>query len=136
MAHHRFPRAHALGLIVAAALLASCAIVERQETKTTEQLLSAAGFSIRPADTPEKLASLQAMKQHMMIRRPAPDGTLQFTYADAAGCRCIYVGDEAAFQRYQRLAVERQIAIADQEAALDEEMDTPFPYGWWAVPYY
>ncbi len=135
MVYRRFLRPRVLGALSAAVLLASCAMVERQQDKSTEQLLAAAGFAIRPADTPEKLASLQAMKQQKLVRRTAPNGTLQFTFADAQVCRCIYVGDEAAFQRYQRLAVERQIAIADQEAALDEQLDSPWAYGWWATPY-
>ncbi|QLH40072.1 MAG: hypothetical protein HWD60_15570 [Defluviicoccus sp.] len=135
MVYRRFPRLRVLTALAATALLASCTMMEKQQDKSTEQLLAAAGFAIRPADTPEKLASLQAMKQEKLVRRTAPNGTLKFTYADATVCRCIYVGDEAAFERYQRLAVEKQIAIADQEAALDEQMDSPWAYGWWAEPY-
>ena len=96
------------------------------------QLLSAAGFDIKPADTPEKLANLQAMKQRKVVRRENKDGRLQFLYADAAVCRCVYVGDEQAYQRYQDLAVRQQIAIADQEAELDASMDTPWAYEWGA----
>jgi hypothetical protein len=110
-------------------------MIEKQETKSTEQLLSAAGFDIRPADTPDKLASLQAMKQRKLIRRQDKDGQLQFLYADAGLCRCLYVGDEQDYQQYQKLAVRQQIAIADQEAALDESLDSPWAYDWWAVPY-
>jgi hypothetical protein len=115
-------------------MLAGCAAIEKQETKSTEQLLSAAGFTIRPADTPDKLASLQAMKQRKVVRRETKDGQLQFLYADAAVCRCLYVGDEQAYQQYQKLAVQQQIAFADQEAALDASLDSPWAYGWW-TPY-
>jgi hypothetical protein len=115
-------------------MLAGCAAIEKQETKSTEQLLSAAGFTIHPADTPEKLTSLQAMKQRKVVRRETKDGQLQFLYADAAVCRCLYVGDEQAYQQYQKLAVQQQIAFADQEAALDASLDSPWAYGWW-TPY-
>jgi hypothetical protein len=115
-------------------MLAGCAAIEKQDTKSTEQLLSAAGFTIRPADTPDKLASLQAMKQRKVVRRETKDGQLQFLYADAAVCRCLYVGDEQAYQQYQKLAVQQQIAFADQEAALDASLDSPWAYGWW-TPY-
>jgi hypothetical protein len=115
-------------------MLAGCAAIEKQETKSTEQLLSAAGFTIHPADTPDKLASLQAMKQRKVVRRETKDGQLQFLYADAAVCRCLYVGDEQAYQQYQKLAVQQQIAFADQEAALDASLDSPWAYGWW-TPY-
>ena len=119
-----------LTVVVSVMLLTGCAALEKQETRSTEQLLSAAGFDIKPADTPEKLANLQAMKQRKVVRRETKDGRLQFLYADAAVCRCVYVGDEQAYQRYQDLAVRQQIAIADQEAELDASMDTPWAYDW------
>jgi predicted nucleic acid-binding protein len=118
--------------VVLVMLLAGCAAIEKQETRSTEQLLSAAGFDIKPADTPDKLATLRAMKQNKLVRRQTKDGKLQFLYADAAVCRCVYVGDEQAYQRYQDLAVQQQIAIADQEAELDASMDTPWAYDWGA----
>ena len=118
--------------VVLVMLLAGCAAIEKQETRSTEQLLSAAGFGIKPADTPDKLATLQAMKQNKLVRRQTKDGRLQFLYADAGVCRCVYVGDEQAYQRYQDLAVQQQIAIADQEAELDASMDTPWAYDWGA----
>jgi hypothetical protein len=119
-----------LTAVVLMMLLAGCAAIEKQETRSTEQLLSAAGFDIKPADTPDKVATLQAMKQNKLVRRQTKDGRLQFLYADAAVCRCLYVGDEQAYQRYQNLAVQQQIAIADQEAELDASMDTPWAYDW------
>ena len=110
-----------------AILLAGCAAIEKQDTEGTEQLLSAAGFNIKPADTPEKLASLQVMKQHKVVRRELSDGQLRFLYADAAVCRCLYVGDEQAYQRYQKLSVQQENALMDQQAALDNSLDN-----WWA----
>jgi hypothetical protein len=112
---------------VMAILLAGCAAIEKQDTEGTEQLLSAAGFNIKPADTPEKLASLQVMEQHKVVRRELSDDRLRFLYADAAVCRCLYVGDEQAYQQYQKLAVQQENASMDQQAALDNSLDN-----WWA----
>ncbi len=112
---------------VMAIMLAGCAAIEKQDTEGTEQLLSAAGFNIKPADTPEKLASLQVMEQHKVVRRELSDGQLRFLYADAAVCRCLYVGDEQAYQQYQKLAVQQENASMDQQAALDNSLDN-----WWA----
>ena len=112
---------------VMAILLAGCAAIEKQDTKDTEQLLSAAGFNIKLADTPEKLASLQVMKQHKVVRRELSNGQLRFLYADATVCRCLYVGDEQAYQQYQKLAVQQENALMDQQAALDSALDN-----WWA----
>ena len=112
---------------IMAILLAGCAAIERQDAEGTEQLLSAAGFNIKPADTPEKLASLQVMKQHKVVRRELSNGQLRFLYADAAVCRCLYVGDAQAYQQYQKLALQQEDALMDQQAALDNSLDN-----WWA----
>jgi hypothetical protein len=47
-----------LPLALAAVFLAGCAAIERAEKNSTEQLLSAAGFRILPADTPQKQANI------------------------------------------------------------------------------
>ena len=120
-----FSLANAAGVM--AILLAGCAAIEKQDTEGTEQLLSAAGFNIKPADTPEKLASLQVMKQHKVVRRELSNGQLRFLYADAAVCRCLYVGDAQAYQQYQKLALQQEDALMDQQAALDNSLDN-----WWA----
>ena len=124
----------AIAALLVISQLGACAMVERQETESTEQLLSAGGFSIKAADTPEKLATLQSMKQHKLLRRQGPDGKPEFLFADAALCRCLYVGDEQAYQNFQKLAVQQQIAEDNREAALDASMDSPWAYDWWSVP--
>ena len=52
---------------------------------------------------------------------------MRFLYADATVCRCLYVGDEQAYQQYQKLAVQQENALMDQQAALDNSLDN-----WWA----
>jgi hypothetical protein len=51
-----------LALIIALPL-AGCAAIQRSEAKDTEQLLAAADFQAKPADTPEKLADLRSRWQ-------------------------------------------------------------------------
>ena len=46
----------ALGLSVT-----GCAAIRAHQTVETEQVLAAAGFQVKPADTPEKLAHLQTL---------------------------------------------------------------------------
>lgn len=116
-------------LLAGAAVLGGCAAIERQDAEETENLLSAAGFVIRPADTAEKMASLQAMKQHVIIRR-GTEGKLRFLYADAQVCRCLYVGTEANDQQFRKLALEQQIAVDREQAAIDESVAAPWAYDW------
>jgi hypothetical protein len=122
--------------VTAAALVvvAGCGSIERQETETKENLLSAAGFTMLAADTPAKQAQVQAMQQHTMLRKPQPDGSLQFVYADASDCRCLFVGNQQNYQQYQRLALRREQAIAMQEAALDADEAGMYNWGMWGYP--
>jgi len=78
-----------------------------------ERLLTAAGFKKRPADTPEKLQHLEAMPQGKFFRQ-VKDGNIYYVYADAKGCRCLYLGQYDAWDRYYRLAQEAR-AGEDQE---------------------
>ena len=67
----------------------------------TEQELSAAGFEAKVADTPEKLAHLQTLTQRKLVRY-MKDGKNYYVFADAKQ-NCIYVGDEAAYQKFGQL---------------------------------
>jgi hypothetical protein len=55
-----------LALIVALPL-AGCAAIQRSEAQDKEQLLAAAGFQVKPADTPEKLANLRTMPPRKLV---------------------------------------------------------------------
>lgn len=107
--------------IGAAATCFACASIQKSEAIKTERMLAAAGFQMRLADTPQKLAMIQPMPQ----RKLAPhekDGKTFFLYADALECKCVYAGTQQAYQRFQRLATEQD--LADQEemtASMNEE---------------
>ena len=88
----------------------------------TEQLLSAAGFEAKVADTPEKLAHLQTMTQRKLVRH-TKDGKNYYVYADAKR-QCLFVGDEAAYQKFQNLQVQQQIADENQMAAMENREAT------------
>jgi hypothetical protein len=75
------------------------------ETQVTEQLLLAAGFDKKVADTPEKLAHLETLTPARRIVARPRDGQLYYVYADPAVCKCLYVGTA---EDYQRALAERQ----------------------------
>jgi hypothetical protein len=116
----------ALALIVALPL-AGCAAIQRSEARDTEQLLAAAGFQAKPAETPEKLANLKAMPPRQLVAR-SKDGNFVYTYADPDYCQCLYVGGPKEYSAYQRLAVKKEIAREQREAAMDWDMWGPW---WW-----
>ncbi len=121
------------GSIIAMTLV-NCA---SQEAKSTEQLLVAADFQVRYADSPQKLAKLETLTQRKLVAHPS-DGGVRYVYADAAGCKCVYAGDEQAYQQYQKMAVNEKIANEqvmtarmNQDAAMDWGAWGPWrPYAW------
>jgi len=112
--------------VIVAVTLANCA---SQEAKSTEQLLAAADFQVRYADTPQKLAKLETLTQRKLVAHSA-DGGVRYVYADAAGCKCLYAGDEQAYKRYQKLAVEEKIA-GEQEMTARLNRDAEMDWGLW-----
>ena len=110
------------GLVVlfAAALVAlsGCATMRRHEAASTEQLLTAAGFQMRPANSPELLRDLTTMPPLKLVSR-SKDGNAVYTFADPENCHCLYVGGSKEYSEYQRLRVERENAAVMNEELLD-----------------
>src|SRR5262245_15243015 len=104
----RITRATTLAL-VAALVLSGCATLRHEQAVATEQLLAAAGFQMRAADTPERLAQLREMPPLKIVAR-TQDGEPRYTYADPENCHCLYVGGAKEYAAYRRLALEREVA--------------------------
>jgi len=116
-------------LLVAMLLLAGCASRERRYADANEQGLAAAGFQQRLADTPEKRAHLQALTQRRILVYKVRD-RLVYVWADAAICQCLYVGNEAQFQKYERLGLEQKLDQERRTAAEENEAASLFSETW------
>jgi hypothetical protein len=84
-------------------------------TKSKENTLSAAGFKMIPANTPDRethLSSLPADKITPVVR----DGTTYYTFPDPKR-NVLYVGQEAEYQKYRNLCLQKQIAEEQLNAA-------------------
>ena len=90
--------------------------MQRKKTQEMESMLSASGFKMKIADTPEKMAALKA-KPQLKLKPLNRHGKVYYAYADADGCGCTYIGDQAAYQSYQGLVQQKEIAKEDKEAA-------------------
>ncbi len=112
--------------LVAAGLIAGCAT---QRAMQTERILSASGFHMKLAQTPEQQQQLAAYPQRKLITEQK-DGQPYFVYADAKDCNCVYVGDETAYQSYQNLVEDQQLADEDRMTAEMNE-DTAMDWGLW-----
>ena len=106
-------RAAALGSLLLVTTICGC---EAQQAALTarENRLSAAGFMIKPADTPERQAMLARLPADRFLLREHGDN-LHYVFADPTVCGCLYVGTQQAYDQYranelaQHLADEQQL---------------------------
>lgn len=110
----------------------------RQRAADLEPMLSAAGFHMVPADAPEKIQHLKTLPPLKVNYYVGKDGALRYWFADPDYCHCLYLGDEAAYQKYENLRVQARIAQNEQEAAeenyetqqqMQMNMMNPFGFG-------
>lgn len=99
----------------AAILLTGCAVaaiqdILEEEARDTERLLAAAGFELKLADTPQKMAHLKTLAQNSLVMHDA-DGQPRYVYADTAGCKCLYAGGQAAYDKYQRMVAREDAEL-------------------------
>ena len=106
-----------MGIAFLSLLITGCAMLEERWASETEQELIAAGFITKLASTPEKLEKLEAMKQRTITLYDR-NGTNFYIYADD-NKKCIYVGDNKAYQKYQSIKLQKQLADQAAEAAAD-----------------
>ena len=107
-----------IAIMTAGILLTGCAAIEKSNAMDTERLLAASGFKMKLANTPEKLANITAMTQRTVVPHDK-NGTVYYAYADAEFCKCIYLGTEQNYQQYEKIAVERNIAQMNENAAVN-----------------
>lgn len=113
--------------ILAALLVTGCAAIQKAEHKSNEQLLAAAGFRVLPANTPERQQSLASLKPYT-IQRTIRGDKVYYVYPDTKGAFA-YIGDQAAYSRYQNIVVQQQISDSNLMAAQMAAM--PGAWGGW-----
>jgi|SRR5689334_16103521 len=95
-----------------------CAGLQTHNAPATERLLAEAGFQMKPADSPEKLAHLRTLPAGKIVRHER-NGEPYFVFADPTGCRCLYAGGQPQYEKYRALA--REQAAADEAALVNQD---------------
>jgi hypothetical protein len=97
--------------------LAGCA---GHGTQRAEDLLSAAGFDVVIANTPQRLQHLATLPPYKMVRIQR-NGKKRYVYADPAQ-KVIYVGGDFAYSRYRDLRLSKNLAEQNiQDAEFNAE---------------
>ncbi len=113
--------------------IVGCAAIQSNKTQEQEQLLSAAGFAMVPATTQAERENLNTLTPHKVLFS-VKDNKPLYWYADPTGCSCVYTGDQAAYQRYEKLLTESQIANEVEDAAISNEASGDM-WGWMGSPW-
>ena len=70
--------------------IAGCASPQQQVAQK-ENLLAAAGFQVKVADTPQRLAAMKSLPPNKFVTRVV-NGQPIYQYADPLVCQCVYFG--------------------------------------------
>ncbi len=108
-------------LVLALGALSACE-TPQQRVAEHEDNLAAAGFIVRPANTPERQAMLKRLPPNRFVMRTKGD-VVHYVYADPLVCGCLYVGSQQAYNQYKRHQQEQN--LADQQQMTAETYSDP-----------
>ncbi len=119
-------------IAVAAVVLgiAGCASPQ-QQVGQKEDLLAAAGFQVRPADSPHRIAAMKRLPANRFVTR-VRDGNLVYLYADPLDCGCLYLGTQQNWDAYKQEMFAKQIADQQQMTAIMNQES--WDWGPWGYP--
>ncbi|HXC91238.1 MAG TPA: hypothetical protein VNV18_13835 [Stellaceae bacterium] len=117
----------AAGLALA---LAGC-VTPQQEAAQKEDLLAAAGFQVRPADSPHRVAAMKLLPPNKFVTKVV-NGNPVYLYADPLDCNCVYFGNQQNWDTYKQEMFAKQLANEAQMTAIMNQDNWDF--GPWGYP--
>jgi hypothetical protein len=115
-----------LPLAAAPAYAKSTKSIERKEGD-----LAAAGFLVKPANTPERAAMLARLPANTFVQHVNGD-TVTYVYADPKACNCLYVGTQEAYGQYRRTMQAKDL-VDQQRWAAQDYADARWNWGAWGA---
>lgn len=121
-------RAACAALMVGAGALAACA-TQQERINKREDDLAAAGFIVKPANTPERQQMLSRLPPDKFVQRVHGD-SVHYVYADPVVCHCLYVGTQQAYGQFKQH--EQQQHLADEQMMTAQMYSDPaWNWGAW-----
>jgi hypothetical protein len=113
---------YALLAAVIGIALVGCATAPSTSTgKSQEDLLKDAGFKVHTAKTPERLAYVNTLPAKKVVSNQYQGKVLYLVCTDSGSKQC-YLGDEAAYKRYQQMAIQQSLS-EDQHKVSEDRWD-------------
>lgn len=127
-----------LATISAAAFALAACETMAQRVDAKEDTLAAAGFTMLPANTPQRQTELHQLPPNKFVPQTTGD-TTKYVYADPVVCNCLYIGDQKAYSAYRQDVLAKKIADEQQMAAMTYQNSWdwgswdwgPWGGGWW-----
>jgi hypothetical protein len=117
----------AFALILSVGALSACQL-QQQAVIQNENDLSAAGFIVRLANTPERQAMLNRLPANQFVQR-VNGGVTHYIYADPVACTCLYIGSEQAYDQYR--SNQQLDYIGEQKVAAQLYYDAAWNWDAW-----
>jgi hypothetical protein len=115
-----------LMVMVMAAALAGCATAPATSSAPSQtDLLAQAGFKAHSPNSPQKLAYVKTLPAKKVVLNQYNQKPLYLVCTNPDSKQC-YLGDQAAYERYQQLAIQNSIS-ADQHQVQERRWD---PEAW------
>ena len=109
--------------------ISSCA-TPQQQVAQKEDLLAAAGFQVRVADSPQRIAAMKRLPPNKFVTS-VRNGQPVYKYADPLVCRCVYFGTQQNWDAYRQEVFQQRLANeAQMTAIMNEESWEWGPWGW------
>ena len=129
MSSHRRKFAALTALTIAGAVCLAACQTESQMVTQREDNLAAAGFIVKPANTPERQQMLHRLPPHTFVQRVNGD-VIHYVFADPLVCGCLYVGSQQAYNAYK--LHQQQQNLADEQAMTAQSYsDAAWSWGAW-----
>jgi hypothetical protein len=109
--------------------VAGC-ISPQQQVAQKEDLLAAAGFQVRLADSPHRVEAMKRLPPNKFVTKVV-NGNPVYLYADPLDCDCVYFGTQQNWDAYRQEVFARQLANeAQMTAIVNQEAWDWGPWGW------
>lgn len=116
--------------ILACLLVITACASQQQLVGQKEDLLAAAGFQVRIADSPHRLAAMRSLPPNKFVTKVV-NGQPVYLYADPLVCRCVYFGNQQNWGAYRQEVFAQQLANEAQMTAILNQSDWDWgPWGW------
>ncbi len=102
---------------------------QRDAAHDRESLLSASGFTVLPANTPQRQDMLAQLPPNRVSQLIQGD-RVSYLYPDPVLCHCLYAGGQQQFAQYQAYVQQRRIAD-EQVTAAQLNYDGGWDWGPW-----